>query len=635
MSAWRRASTVVTPQRASLIAVLMAAGLIDTWDLAVNGFANTYYAAAAVAGSRDWTAFFFGSFDAGGFITIDKPPLGLWPMDLSVRLFGLSPWSVLVPQALIGMASVFVLYRVVRRSFGHAAGLIAAVVLALTPVAVLLDRFDDPDALLVLLLLLAAWAFLRALDDGRFRWLLAASVLVGLAFDTKYLEAWLVLPAFAVTYLVAAAGSIRHRLAGLTVSAATVLLTSGLWLVIVDLIPAGQRPYIGGSTNDTALDLVLGYDGFGRIFGQLDPGVAASGGTVFGGATGPLRMFDAEFGGQISWLLPVAMIALLTGLWVRRRAARLDPQRAAYLTWGLWLASFVAVFSLMSGIVHPYYAIALAPAIAALVGAGGVELWTLRSRSRVARFALAFALVGGAGWAFELLARTPGFAPGLGIGIVVVGVVAAIVVAVPPSVMLSGQRRGVSLVALSVGGVALLAGPAVYSLATITSGHAAVDPLAGPNGASAVERDAADAGALAPYLVAHRGTATWIVATSQSLADEIEIATQEPVMAMGGFSGGDPTPTVGGLAADIARGALRYVLIVAGSAPTDHPPRPDTGDEPGAASPPPAPSIDPSGSSEELREAWVRANCAAIDLSGLGPTAGLGENVLYDCAPTT
>ncbi len=264
--------------RPALLGVTALAAVIYVWNLTVNGYANTYYSAAALAASKDWAAWFFGSIDASNFITVDKPPLSTMIMGLSVRAFGLSSWSILLPEALMGVASVLVLYRAVRRSFGAAAGLIAALVLAVTPVAALMFRFDNPDALLTLLLVSAAWAFLKALEDGRLRWVIVAAALVGFGFLTKYLQAYLVLPAFIFTYAIAAPGSWRRRLGHLSVAGAVVLVSSGWWVAIVEAIPASMRPFIGGSTNNSVLDLIFGYDGLGRIFGGSGGQGAPAGG---------------------------------------------------------------------------------------------------------------------------------------------------------------------------------------------------------------------------------------------------------------------------------------------------------------------------------------------------------------------
>ena len=465
--------------------VVALAAVLYVVNLTVSGYANTYYAMAAQAASQSWSAWFFGSLDASNFITIDKPPLATMVMGLSVRLFGLSSWSILLPEALMGVATVAVLFLAVRRSFGTVAATIAGAVMALTPAAVLIFRYDNPDALLTLLLVSAAWALLRALDAGRMRWLALAGTLVGLGFMTKFLQAWLVLPVFALVWVVAAPGGWRRRIAGLAVSAGAVAVASLAWPVAVELVPAASRPYVGGSTGNSVFDLILGYDGLGRILGGAGNGGGGNGGGGggFGGATGILRMFNSEFGGQVAWLLPYALIALAGGLAARVRAGRTDRRLVGYLLWGGWLVVQVLVFSFMSGTIHSYYTVVLAPAIGALVGAGTVELWRLRARTPVAGLVLAAAFVASGAWAWALLERTPAFVPGLGIAILATTVAAALVVAVPATLLPAGRRR-VATVAAAVALVALLAGPAAYAAETMATAHSGGTPAAGPAGSS-------------------------------------------------------------------------------------------------------------------------------------------------------
>src|SRR6185369_699009 len=317
-------------------------------------------------------------------------------------------------------------YLAVRRSFGPTAALLAGVLMAVTPVAVLIFRYDNPDALLTFLMVTAAWALGRGLEHGRLRWAILAATLVGAAFLTKYLQAYLVLPAFALVWLVSAPISLRRRLGGLLAAGFTVAIASGWWVAIVELLPASARPYIGGSTTNSALELLLGYDGLGRIFGGgrgLPGGGLGSpadglafnnpigrGGPSFGGDPGLLRLFNDQFGGQVAWLLPAAVLALAVGLIAYRRAARTDRRLAGYLLWGGWLTVTAGVFSFMSGIIHPYYTVALVPAIAALVGGAASELWSRRSvASRVAGPVLGLGVLGSGIAAWLLLERTPDF----------------------------------------------------------------------------------------------------------------------------------------------------------------------------------------------------------------------------------
>ncbi|MGZ6274180.1 MAG: ArnT family glycosyltransferase, partial [Candidatus Limnocylindrales bacterium] len=401
--------------RPVLLGVLALAAVLYVWNLTVSGYANTYYSAAALAGSQSWSAWFFGSFDANNFITVDKPPLSTMVMALSVRVFGLSAWSILLPEALIGVGTVGVLFLTVKRSFGPAAAVIAGLVMALTPAAVMIFRFNNPDALLTFLLVVSAWVLLRAIDKGSLRWMAFAALLVGLAFLTKYLQAYLVLPGYALVFGFSANTTGRRRLMGLAVALATVFVTSGWWVAIVEMLPNGSKPFIGGSTTGSPLDLIFGYDGLGRIFGGGGPGGGGGGfGGGFSGDVGLLRLFNDQIFGEIAWFIPLALVGLVVGLYRRRWSARTDLALAGYLLWGTWLAVTAVVFSYMSGIIHSYYAVALAPAVAALVGAGLVDLWGSRLRIWLGGVAVGLACLATAWFGWQLLDRTPGFAPGVG-----------------------------------------------------------------------------------------------------------------------------------------------------------------------------------------------------------------------------
>lgn len=302
------------------------------WNLTANGWANAFYSAAAQAGSQNWEAFFFGSSDAANSITVDKPPASLWIMALSVRLFGLSSFSILVPQVLMGVATVTVLHTTVKRHFGAGAGLLAGLVMALTPVAVLMFRFNNPDALLVLLMTAAAWATMRAIERGSVRWMALVGVLIGFGFLTKTLQALLVVPFFGLAFLLLAAAPLRRRIVGSFVALVSMVLAGGWWVAIVELTPASMRPYIGGSQMNSLLDLTFGYNGLGRLSGDETGSVGGGGGATSGGqwgSTGLTRLFDAEIGGQISWLIPTAVILGIMGVWLRGRAPRTDVRRAA------------------------------------------------------------------------------------------------------------------------------------------------------------------------------------------------------------------------------------------------------------------------------------------------------------------
>ena len=470
-------------ERWALAGLLLATALLYLWGLGASGWANSFYSAAAQAGSESWKAFFFGSSDAANSITVDKTPLALWPMGLSVRIFGLSSWSILVPQALAGVAAVALLYATVRRTTGSAAaGLLAGSVMALTPVAVLMFRFNNPDAMLTLLLVASAYATLRAVEashvGGRAaRWLALAGVLVGLAFLAKMLQSFLVLPALIAVYALYAGVTWRRRILHLLAAAAGMVVAAGWWIAIVMAWPAASRPYIGGSQHNSILELTLGYNGFGRLNGS-ETGSVGGGNTTGGqwGPTGLFRMFGSEVGSQVGWLIPAALVLGVAGLWFARGRGGLAV-RAGLTLWLGWLLVTGLTFSFMAGIFHPYYTVALAPAIGALVGIGGLVLWRHRD-SLVATGILGSVTALTAALSYELLARDASWHPWLRYAVLVVGFVAA--------ALIVGVHHLPRRVAAAVAGAALvagLAGPAAYSVATAATAHSGSIPSAGPSSA--------------------------------------------------------------------------------------------------------------------------------------------------------
>jgi 4-amino-4-deoxy-L-arabinose transferase-like glycosyltransferase len=610
--------------RPSLLLLLGVAAFLYLWDLSASGWANAFYSAAVQAGSSSWKAFFFGSFDASNFITVDKSPAALWVMDISARIFGVNSWSILVPQALEGVATVGFTYLTVRRWFPPAAALIAGATVALTPVAAVMFRFDNPDALLALLLTAATFAVVRAIEAGKTKWLVLAATLVGFAFLTKMLQAFLVVPAFALVYLVVAPVSLRRRAAQLAISAGTMVAAAGWWVAIVQLIPAADRPYIGGSQDNSLLSLIFGYNGFGRLTGNESGSVGGVGTTgSMWGPTGLDRLFNVSFGGQISWLLPAALILLVGGLVFSARAARTDRTRAAFLLWGGILGVTALVFSLAAGIIHPYYTVALAPAIGALVGMGSVLLWQHRAQLW-SRLVLAGAVGTTTVWSAVLLERSPTFAPGLATLIAAVGIAAALaIVAVP--LLQRALARAVVAVAL----VASFAGPASYAINTALTPHSGAIPSAGPtvtaafsgggpaglrgrfggggfpgggigrggfappggfgggaftpgalgggglgrgglggpgNGGSFLNASAPGSD-LVKLLEQNATSYSWVAATiDANSAAGYQLATDDPVMAIGGFNGTDPTPTLAQFEQSVAQGRIHY-FIGGGGAP--------------------------------------------------------------------
>ncbi|GHB84642.1 hypothetical protein GCM10010306_094200 [Streptomyces umbrinus] len=478
---------------AALGAVMVLAAILYGWALGSLGWGNSYYSAAVKSMGTSWTNFLFGSFDPIGVVTVDKPPAALWPQVISSKIFGLHGWALILPQVLEGVAAVLVLHRTVRRWAGEGAALVAALVLTLTPITVAINRDNNPDTLLVLLLVSAAYALTRALQaEGRAAtwWLCASGFLIGCGFLTKMLAAWMVVPAFAVAWLVGGSGAWIPRVRRL-LGAGAILAASSLWWVAMVALWPGDRPYIGGSEDGSAWDLVIGYNGLGRVFGSSDgapQGMGGGGGGGggfpggFAGDSGLTRMFDSQVGGQISWLLPLCGLALAGAVVVvvlHRRgklpASALLPA-SGWLLWGTWLVVCAAVFSTQKGIFHPYYTTQLAPAIAALCGgltAGLVRVH--RAGFRWAPLAGAAGVVVSGVWAVVLVRRAPDWNGWLVWPVLLVGCAAV--------VLLVLARRNARLLTVAVGAAvaSVLVAPGAWAVSVPGStSMGGSNPTAGP-----------------------------------------------------------------------------------------------------------------------------------------------------------
>ena len=572
-------------ERPALLTLLSVTAVLYLWALGSLGWANDFYAAAVQAGTQNWKALLFGSLDPGNAITVDKPPAAMWVMALSGRIFGFSSWSMLVPQALMGVGSVALLYAAVKRTSGAAAGLLAGTILALTPVAALMFRFNNPDALLVLLLVAAAYCIVRALEANSTRWVALAGVALGFAFLAKLLQAFLVVPVLALVVLVAVPGSFWKRLRDLLVGLVAMVVSAGWYVALVSLWPADSRPYIGGSTDNSLLELALGYNGLGRVLGgdgnptrgagpsEGPGGGGGPGGAMFGGEPGITRIFGDAMGTEIAWLLPAALIGLVAGLWFTRRAPRTSPTRAGLLLWGGWTVVTVVVFSFMKGIMHPYYTIALAPGIAGVLAISVRELWRGR-QFRSSRIVLGVMLAGTGVWSYVLLDRTPDWLPWLR-WVVLVGciVVAAVLI-------VGGHQLGRYTAALVAAGLLLgLGATAAYTAETVLHGHSGAIPLSGPARAGGMPGPGGPGGHGGPggesskpserlQAMLKDADNRWAAATVGSFsAGSLELNTGASVMSIGGFGGGDNSPTLQQFQQYVADGQVRYFVAGDGRGP--------------------------------------------------------------------
>jgi len=530
--------------------LLTAALLIGTAALYVlgtdrSGWGNAFYSAAAQAGAQSWKAFFFGASDAPGTITVDKPPASIWVMSLSVRLFGLSSWSLLVPEALLAVAAVALLVATVRRVAGPWAGLLAGLLLALTPVLTLMARVDDPDALLTALLVAAAWSTTRALEDGRLRWALLTGALLGVAFLTKSLAAFLVLPGLAGAFLLAAPGALRRRVGHLLAAGAALAVAGGWWVVAVQLIPPSSRPWIGGSASDSPLDLAFGYNGLGRLTGN-----ESSAGVHVLGPHSAWRLLGSA-ADQIGWLLPAAVVGLVAGLVLRRGRPRTDPLRAALVLWGGWALTTALVFSVMQGTWHAYYTVELAPAVAALTALGATVLWRRCTSGSFAVLAAGSLLT--SAWTLSLVDRRE--APGGTVAALVLlfGLVGVLLLAAGGTVDRSLARMGATFIL-----VGALLGPATWSVATAAVPHTGSSVRAGPGGAT--PSLASTSPALVRVLRRDTDDWTWTAATVGRRAADLQLAAGAPVMPIGGFFGRDPAPSLGRFEADVRVHSIHWYV---------------------------------------------------------------------------
>jgi 4-amino-4-deoxy-L-arabinose transferase-like glycosyltransferase len=630
----------------TLISIFM-----NFYQLGQNGFGNLFYASGVRSMADNLHNFFFVSYDPGGFVTLDKPPLGFWLQAISVKIFGFTPFSVFLPQALAGVLAVLVLYVLVRRHFGVVAGLLAALALAISPISVVTNRNNTIDSTLALTMLLGAWAIMKAAETGKWRWLMLCAVSVGIGFNIKMLEAYLVVPAYGLLYLLAAPKKFWVRLGQIGVAALVMVVISLSWSVIVDLTPASSRPYVGSSQDNSEISLAFGYNGTQRLLGNGFGGGGGRGGTrpdfsggggfpggrgggggfpggsggfpggggggegTFNtGTAGPLRLFGSSLGGQIAWLLPIAILGMIALAWQRRPQFRDDRQQHSLILWGTWLLTMGIFFS-VAGFFHQYYMTVFAPAICALFGIGIVVMWKDYRRRGWRGWLLPLAILAAAGEQIYIITDDPAWGAWLipviaiACGLVVIALVVARLI---PRLNLN-NRVLVPVFSLAI--AALLLTPAIWSAVPAMQNSEADLPTAGPNqqgrfagfgGSNTVDTQ------LISYLEANQGNTKYLVAVpSSNSGDSIIIATNKAVMALGGFSGSDPILTTNQLATLISNGTVRFFLLGGGG----------FGGFGG-------------GGSGSLTS-WVEQNCSTVPTSKWQSTTGSsgfgGASTLYDC----
>ncbi|MBA8794823.1 4-amino-4-deoxy-L-arabinose transferase-like glycosyltransferase [Friedmanniella endophytica] len=615
---WRGAEDQPAWARPALWLLLAATAALYLIDLTSSGYANEFYAAAVKSGTESWKAWLFGSLDSGNAITVDKPPGALWLMVLSARLFGFSSFSLLLPQALLGVGTVALVHAGVKRWYGASAALVAGLCVAVTPVAALMFRFDNPDAMLVFLMTAAAYAVIRAVDAARLRadglgraraahlWMALAGAAIGFGFLTKMGQALLVLPGLVLVVLICSRARLVTRLLHLLTALVTMIVSAGWFIVLVELWPSAARPYIGGSTNNSLWELAVGYNGLGRLLGGSGNGGGGMGGgqnASFGGTAGLTRMFNSAFGTEISWLLPAALLGIVALAVITRREPRTGTGRAGVVLWGGWLVVTALVFSFMSGTIHPYYAVALVPAIGALVGIATTRLWSLRG-DHLARGVLAVTITGTATWgSYLMLTRATGWLTGLAWAAMVGGLLGGVLLALG-----AGRLRKLAVAGIMIGALSALAGTTAFTLATAASGHNGSIPTSGPAVVSAssgmgggmgggfgggpggqppgrtgttqgstsgtgsssgtgstgqtrggTAGDSASSSELVALLDATSTRWSAAVVGDQSAAGYI-LSTDTAVMAVGGWSGSDDAPTLAQFQQYVQQGKISYFI---------------------------------------------------------------------------
>ena len=582
--------------------LLLFTAIFYLWNLTINGMANSYYAAAAQAASTNWTAWLFGSLDAANFVIVDKPPISMMIMGLFGRIFGFSSWSMLLPHALAGIATVALVYLTVKRWYGACAGLIAGIVMAMTPAAALMFRFNNPDSFLTLFLTASAYSFLRAFEVNKpVLWLSLAGLFTGFAFNTKMLQGLLLLPIMTIIYISFARSKFTTRMWHLSVAGIVTIASTFWWSILAWLTPAANRPWVGSTNDNNIWSLIFGYNGFGRLFGHGGgPGGGAPGGggaanmaqigtqaaqpaqmvlptggglgadgrgggpggVGFGGETGLLRIFNESFGPNIAWLIPVALIGGGLVIWLLRRAPRHNKERVGVLLWLGWLLIHIVIFSMTSGTIHPYYVVAMAPAVAALVGVGVPYIWQAYTRRTKIAWLLPLSIAATTILNVVMLGYNNYWSWLIWLVIAAGG--AATILALLPL----AQTKRLKQIILSLAIIAGMAAPIAFSISTVATAHSGSIPTAGP-GATAINgtnNESAQAeSSLIAYLLANQNGAAWIAAVnSANESAPIQLSSGQPVMAIGGFNGSDSTLTLAQFKQLVKEGKVRYYVASSG-----------------------------------------------------------------------
>ncbi len=695
----------ITWNRTILVAIMSLAGFLSMYDVWKEGYGNQYYAAAVKSMLTSFHNFFFASFDGGGFVSVDKPPLGLWVQTFSATVFGFQGWSLILPQALATVISTVLVYHLVRRSFGAPAGVIAALAFALTPILVAVSRTNNFDAVVVMVVLLAAWAVMVAAERGSLKLLSLSMALVGLGFNIKMLQAWMVLPAICLLYLLSPALDMRKKIGHLSVAAIILLIVSLSWAGVVDMTPVDQRPYVGSSQTNSVIDLALGYNGIQRVVpggspmgagvpsGHInisppgEPGTSGLPGSSYlsydgadmsdgiaapvppgnmpggmggfggeGGTAGLFRLFNEQMAGQISWLLPLAILGFFAAIVTLRKSKEEDSRHKMHQTlfWGAWILPMLVYFS-VAGFFHRYYLVMLAPAIAALCAIGLIEMWKAYKGNGWQSLLLPLSLLITALAQAYIIFSYPEWRTWLILAICPVSITAAVIL-IFAKYDTTGIFRGAVRPLIVCMCAVLLIAPALWSLTPLIYHTESMIPYAGPELDRTLIRaninfsmpgsgmppmgsfmEGASNDGLTDFLLDHWNNETYLVAVpNANVAAGIILDTGKPVMAVGGFLGSDPILTVDRLEKMVEDGDVRY-FMTSGGPDNSISSNNSTGD---GFSPAMTTGGFPGGSQSEI-DAWVKEHGTLIQASewgsgaegnadGMGRAGGFGIGQLYD-----
>ena len=575
--AWR--GTEVQPQweRPALLALLLCTSILYIWKLDQNGWANAYYSAAVQAGLDNPTAFFFASLDTGNSISVDKPPLSLWVMGVSVRLFGLSSWAILLPQALLTLGSTYIVYALIRRSFPAYSALLGALIFAVTPITVLMARYNNPDPLMIFLMLLAVYAGVRATENAAPRGLLLAAVVLGLGFMAKQLQAFLVLPAILFAFLVFVRMPWRRRISSLAAAGAILVGVSLAWPLAVDLTPADQRPFVGGSTSNSVLELTLGYNGINRVIQhEADPTAALLPPEIRGEGSdsGFFRLFNPNYGQEIGWLLAPGILSALVILWRLFKRRFNGTQSVLAGIAAVWMITTYTMLSFMGNSFHSYYTASLAPSLALCCAIGAYMMFEVRKRALV-RLLVVIGLLLSAICSYAMWRLGVALPPELGTALLAVVLLAATLLGAPAPWPRLERVAGVVAV------VGLLVGPIASAFVTAGTPQSGSNPLSGsvtrtehtlsrflgdvkagdPAWAKGIAIGHAPNATVIETLMAADPACTWAAATYPGqTAARFQLETGRAIMPLGGFAALDPSPTLEQFQDWVASGRVCYLV---------------------------------------------------------------------------